>query len=154
MPGIKHLIECHCVLQLYKNSEKIIYHKFPVYSKILESGKIEEKLVKCNNCESVHIVKEICKSEIKPGKDQTGLNISKEDISFQLSEKAARILEKTDPDISTWEQTLHCIEEKRWGEKIVIKRDIIDEMEHVKILEVLGESKFKIYSDVIRDIIT
>ena len=59
-----------------------------------------------------------------------------------------------DADIATWEQVLHAIEEKRWGEKIVIKRDIIEEREHVKILEILNESKFKIYSDVIRDIIT
>ena len=32
MPGIKHLIECHCSLIIFKNNDKQIYHKFPVYS--------------------------------------------------------------------------------------------------------------------------
>jgi len=154
MPGIKHLIECHCVLPLYKNSQKIIYHKFPVYSKFDDKGRIKQKLVKCNNCDALHLIKEICRSEIKPGKDQSSLVVTKEDLSYMLSDKIVSILEKVDADISTWEQITDIVEEERWKEKIVIKRDIIDEVEHVKIIEVLGENKLKIYSDVIRDIIS
>tara|TARA_Y100000287_G_C13915524_1_gene207483 strand:+ start:31 stop:498 length:468 start_codon:yes stop_codon:yes gene_type:complete len=154
MPGIKHLIECHCVLPLYKNSQKIIYHKFPVYSKFDDKGRIEQKLVKCNNCDALHLIKEICRSEIKPGKDQSSLVVTKEDLSYMLSDKIVSILEKVDADISTWEQIADIVEEERWKEQIVIKRDIIDEVEHVKIIEVLGENKLKIYSDVIRDIIS
>ena len=153
MPGIKHLIECHCVLPLYKGSQKIIYHKFPVYSKIDNQGRIKEKTVKCNNCDALHLVKEICQSEIKAGKDQTNVVVCKEDLSYMLSNKAVSILEKTEADIATWEQFLDVIEEKRWGEKIVIKRDIIDEHEHVKIVEILAEEKFKIYSEVIKNLI-
>ena len=32
MAGVKHLIECHCKLRLYRDNKKNIYHKFPVYS--------------------------------------------------------------------------------------------------------------------------
>ena len=45
MPGIKHLIECHCVLAIFKSKEeKIIFHKFPTYSKIDENEKVIPKL--------------------------------------------------------------------------------------------------------------
>ena len=94
MPGIKHLIECHCVLPLFKSSQKIIYHKFPVYSKITASGMLVEKLVKCNNCEAAHLINEVCKSEIQPGKDQTEVVVSKEDISYMLDDKLVKLLEK------------------------------------------------------------
>ena len=52
LPGIKHLIECHCVLAIYKKNQKIINHKFPVYSKIDEKGAVIPKLSKCNNCDT------------------------------------------------------------------------------------------------------
>ena len=153
MPGIKHLIECHCVLAIYRNASDVVFHKFPVYSKIDASGKIEEKLVKCNNCEAIHLVKEICKSEIKPGKDQSSVTVSKEDLSYSLSEKMVNFLNKVDADISIWENVIDIIEEKRWNEPIVIKRDVIDEESHVKILTILSEERFKVSSEVIKDLI-
>lgn len=153
MPGIKHLIECHCVLPLYKVNEKIIYHKFPVYSKIKSNGVLEEKLVKCNNCDAVHFVKEICRSEIQPGKDQSNITLSKEEIGYMLSEKVINLLEKTNSDISTWEHVLDVIEEERWGENIVIKREIIEEKEHVKILTFSSQDRFKVFSEVINNLI-
>jgi hypothetical protein len=153
MPGIKHLIECHCVLPLYRDSQKIIYHKFPVYSKIKEDGKLIEKLVKCNNCEAVHLIKELCKSSIQPGKDQTSVTLTKEDMSYMLSDKLVLLLEKTNSDIPIWEHVLDIVDEKRWGEDVVIKREIIDEKEHVKILRLLSENKFKVFSESINSLI-
>ena len=64
MLGIKHLVNCHCYLKIYQKNENIIYHKFPVYSKIDENGNIIPKNVKCNNCNAFHKVYEIQKSEI------------------------------------------------------------------------------------------
>ena len=153
MPGIKHLIECHCVLPLFKSSQKIIYHKFPVYSKITASGMLVEKLVKCNNCEAAHLINEVCKSEIQPGKDQTEVVVSKEDISYMLDDKLVKLLEKTNSDISTWEHVLDVVEEERWGENIIIKREIIDDKEHVKVLTFSATNKFKLFSNSINDLI-
>ena len=153
MPGIKHLIECHCVLAIYKSNQKILNHKFPVYSKIDENGKVIEKIVKCNNCDTLHVVKDICRSEIRGGKDQTEVLISKEEIGFMLSDKINRLLSKVDADISTWEHVLDIVEESRWGETVVIKRDIIGETEQVKLLTVLSEDKIKITNETINDII-
>ena len=55
MPGLKHLIECHCTLKIF-NGDELINHKFPVYSKVKPDGSIVSKLVKCNNCDAVHRV--------------------------------------------------------------------------------------------------
>ena len=153
MPGIKHLIECHCVLAIFKNNQKILNHKFPVYSKIDNEGRVIEKIAKCNNCDTLHVIRDICKSEIRGGKDQTEVTLSREEIGYMLSDKMNNLLLKVDADISTWEHVLDIIEEKRWGESVVIKRDIIGEQEQVKLLTILTEEKFKITNETISDLI-
>ena len=73
----------------------MINHKFPVYSKIDKlSNKVIPKFAKCNNCESLHYVYDICKSELRPGKDQTQITISKDDISLMIPGKLVNILIK------------------------------------------------------------
>lgn len=152
MPGIKHLISCHCTLAIYKNNQKTIFHKFPVYSKTKDDV-IVPKLVKCNNCDTLHKVYDYCKSEIVYGKDQSGIVMTKEDLSLSLPDKIVNMLTSTNSDISVWEHILDIIDEKRWGEFVVFKREIIGEKQHVKILEILSESRFKIKNETIENII-
>ena len=153
MPGIKHLIECHCMLAIYKNSSRIINHKFPVYSKFDKNGKVIPKIVKCNNCDTLHDIYDICKSEIRPGKDTTSVTLSKEDISFMLPDKVIKLLEKTDADISVYEHIADVIEEERWEEIIVLKRDIVNEVTQIKGVTFQSENKFKIFTETINDLI-
>lgn len=153
MPGIKHLIECHCYLNIFKNNSKIIYHKFAAFSKFDQYSKLIEKYVKCNNCEAVHRVYDIGRSEIFPGKDQTESLNSKEDISFSLPEKLVGILEKYNNDVCDYEHALDIIEEQAWGSIIVLKRDIISEMHQVKYLVIKGKDYFEIKNDIINDTI-
>ena len=148
MPGVKHLIECHCVLRIYKGEDIVNNHKFPVYSKLDTDGKVVPKLVKCNNCESLHYVYDYCRSELKGGKDQTSVTLTIEDIGLSLPERLAGILAKSQCDISTWEHCLDIIEEKRWGESVVLNRDIIDENQQVKLLFIKSESMFKIENKI------
>ena len=149
MPGVKHLIECHCTLKIFKGKDSIKYHKFPVYSKIDDNSKIIPKLVKCNNCESLHYVSDFCKSELRGGKDQTSVTLTIDDIDICIPERLSKILSKLNCDISTWEHCLDIIEEERWGEIIVLRRDVIDENEHVKILIINGDNKFKVENKTI-----
>jgi len=152
--GIKHLIECHCVLTLYKskNNNNINTHKFPVYSKS-KNGIIIPKFAKCNNCESLHWVYDYCKSELRGGKDQTLTTMTIDDIMISLPERLSNLLLKLDCDISIWEHCLDVIENERWEEIIVLNRDIIDENQHVKILKIQSENKFKIENKVINSTI-
>ncbi len=150
MSGIKHLIECHCFLKIFNKSEKQINHKFPVFSKIDEEGNVIKKLVKCNNCEALHLVYDICKSELKPGKEDIETTISKEDIIMMLPDKVANVLIKNDADISDFEHALDIIENQEWESFVVIKRSIVDEEEQVKVLQILSEDKIKIFNKDIK----
>ena len=153
MPGIKHLIECHCILPIFKNNDRMINHKFPVYSKIDSKDKLIPRVVKCNNCDTMHYVTDVCKSEIRGGKDQSELTVTMEELSLMLPERLVNALIKINTDISNWEHIVDIFDEDRWGEKIVLRRDIVGENQHIKLIEIVSSEKFKITNQVIDDII-
>ena len=153
MPGIKHLIECHCYLAIYKKQVNPINHRFPVYSKIDENGVVVKKNVKCNNCDAFHFVYDLCKSEIKAGKDQSSLVLTKKDVSTMLPQKIVNFLSENNCDISIWEHVKDIIDERRWEEQVVIKRDIIDEKQQVKYITIDNNKNININLAVIDDII-
>ena len=153
MPGIKHLIECHCYLAIYKKHHNPVNHKFPVYSKVDEDGVVVKKNVKCNNCDAFHFVYDLCKSEIKAGKDQSNLIITKDDLSTMLPKHIVNFLSLNNCDISTWEHVKDIIDEKRWNEQVVIKRDVIDEKQQIKYITLDNNKNIKVSLAVIDDIV-
>ena len=154
MPGIKHLLECHCVLPIYRNAaDNQIYHKFTVYSKLSKDGKVIPKIVKCNNCDTMHKVIDICKSEISPGKDQSEIIVSLEELGLMLPDRLSNILLKNEVDRATWEQIIDIFEEESWGENIVLRRDIIRERQHVKVLHINSKDSYRITNEVIQDLL-
>ena len=148
--GIKHLIECHCILPQYKRRDPPLYHKFLVYSKI-KDGLINEKYAQCNNCGAVHKVYDICRSEIVVGKEELNTGLSISDMSMQMSDKLSMLLSNHNCDYATWEHVVDIIDEERWGESVVIKRDIVDDKTVVKILNLQENEKIKIRSKIIED---
>jgi hypothetical protein len=155
MIGVKHLIECHCTLKIYEGRDDHLYHKFVVYSKFDEGGRVIEKIAQCNNCRTLHKVYDICKSEIvRGGKDENKGMVDIEDISLQLSEKIDRVLKKYDCDIATYEHVLDIIENNCWDEKIILSREVVNAEYQVKVLHILSEDKIKITSEKIVDEIT
>ena len=151
MAGVKHLIECHCYLAIFKNNEKQINHRFPVYSKIDEEGRVIKKTVKCNNCDAMHYVTDICKSELRPGKDDSNVVITKDDLKHMLPENITNFLISNNCDISIWEHAKDVIDENRKDEIIVIKRDIIDERQQVKYIKINENQKIQIGIEIIED---
>lgn len=141
MPGIKHLIECHCHLAIRKE----IYHKFPVYSKISED-KVVPHYEKCTNCGTLHKIIEICKSEFITGKEDAKMCLTKDDYIEMLPEKIATALIKNESDVSSYAHALDIIEEKRWGEIIVLSRETMPDSQIVKTMEILSESQIRIQS--------
>jgi hypothetical protein len=127
-----------------------LYHKFLVYSKI-KDGLVNEKYAQCNNCSAVHKVYDICRSEIVVGKEDlnTGLTIS--DMSIQMSDKLSMLLSNHNCDYATWEHVLDIIDEERWGEPVVIKRDIVEDKVIVKIIKLEAGEKIKIQTKTIED---
>tara|TARA_B100000123_G_scaffold267445_1_gene240807 strand:- start:290 stop:763 length:474 start_codon:yes stop_codon:yes gene_type:complete len=149
---VKHLIDCHCILSIYKNRTKPIYHKFPVFS-ILEEDSIKEKYVLCNNCDIVHKVFEINKSEIKWGNEGfKSLVTTKEDIKFNLEnlgmERLVTILEVNNVDISDWELIDYLLENNLEGKVVIDKKEIEDSINY-KYLEIKN-GKYKIKNDIVQ----
>lgn len=153
MPGIKHLIECHCFLTIYKKGRKMINHKFPVYSKIDNQGLITPKLVKCNNCEAAHYVKQIGRSELRPGKDQIDSVLKIDDIKHDIPNKFFNYLVENNCTLADFEHVKDILEEKRWGENVIIRRDIVDEKQQIKYITINDKKSFKVNSDIIEDLI-
>lgn len=143
---IKHLIECHCTLKIYENKTKPIYHKFVVFSELTNEDTIVEKFVLCNNCDIIHRVYEICKSEIMWGKEGLrSLVVTKEDIKFNLESDYSKIvdlLEKHDNEVADWEYADYLIENNLEGNIVLEKKEISDIINY-KILYIKDKS-FKI----------
>lgn len=154
MPGQRHLIECHCILPIYKNKAPPVYHKFAVYSLLDEkTGSVEQKYVNCNNCGVTHFVKEFCKSEIKLGKEDIKSVRDIKEVSLSLPEKLLTLLNEYSSTIDIYEEIEDVIDTGDYPRELVIKREIIDEKYHLKILKVLSVDRFKISSEVLDDII-
>jgi hypothetical protein len=154
--GIKHLIECHCTLKIYQKKSDIqdhLYHKFCVYSQVdKDTGRLVEKIVKCNNCGTLHKVYDYCKSFlVKKENENYEVGIDIDDIKVQLDDKIVRVLEKYQVDISTWEHVLDIYDKQVWGSQIVLTRNLVEQKYHVKILQVVDNKKIKILTKVIED---
>ncbi len=153
MIGHKHMIECHCILPIYKDTKPTIYHKFITYSKIDGGGKIIPKYVNCNSCGITHYVYEICKSDIKVGKEDIKSIRTIEDLSLGLPDKLVEILEKHDCAIEDYELVEDILDHEIFPAELIINREIIDEEHHIKLLKMYSMKKFKIESEVIKTIV-
>lgn len=125
MEGIKHLIECQCVLPQFRNANPPVYHKFVVFSVINDSDSVINKVAQCNNCGILHKVFEIGKSEILTG-DEDGASsvLTKDDIKMMLPSNVSNVLENYSADLSTWEQCLFNVENKKWDSPVVVSREV------------------------------
>lgn len=121
MQGIKHLIECHCVLPQFRQAGKP-YHQFVVFSILDDSDTVLEKQARCNNCGVVHNVIDIGKSQILGGQE-VGAIMDKDDVSLMLPSSLTNILKNYDCDISTWEQVLFLVQNDEWGSEVILTRE-------------------------------
>lgn len=131
--GIRHLIECNCILPQYKNMKKPFFHKFPVFSIIDENNNFVERFAQCNNCGIIHKITEIGVSEIS-SKENIKALMTKEDLKYSLPTDLVKLFEKNDLDISIWEQAEFILENKKWGESIVLSQEIEKDKVFGKIL--------------------
>lgn len=148
---IKHLIECQCILKIFENTTKPLYHKFVVFS-LTDNETVKEKYVTCNNCDIVHRVYDICKSEIKWGKEgYKSLIYTKEDISFNLANNGKQnisdLLTINDVDIPDWELVDYLIEKNLEGHVVLSKKEIDNDVNY-KILYLLKDGKIKIKNEL------
>ena len=153
MRYVRHLIECQCTLSIYKNRSKSVFHKFPVFSIFEENSNIVEKYVLCNNCDILHKVIEVNKSEIKWGNEGLkSLVNTKEDIKFNLESQGlydlVNILEINLIDVSEWEYIDYLFENNFEGQ-IILEKTEIDDNVNLKLL-IIKNKKYRIKNELIQ----
>tara|TARA_Y100001970_G_scaffold78373_4_gene99730 strand:+ start:4958 stop:5419 length:462 start_codon:yes stop_codon:yes gene_type:complete len=144
MDGIKHLIECQCILPQYKKIKDPPYHKFVVFSIVDDVDNVLEKFAQCNNCGIVHRVFDICRSEIATGHESLSSLPTKEDFSLMLPSSVADILNSYDCELYIWEQVSFILNHEKVNEKIVITKDEIKGKVQGKFLTYIGNNRFNI----------
>jgi hypothetical protein len=144
--GQKHLVNCRCVLPQYKKLKDPPSHKFIVFSIIDEDGTVQQKYAQCNNCGLIHKIVDICQSEIQAGKEKMNSLIKIDEIKPSLHPSFVNILESNNVDIATWEAVQFIVENKQWGNFVVLTTDAEDGQIHGKYIRILGETFCKVES--------
>lgn len=142
--GVKHLIDCKCILPQYKNVHPPIFHKFIVFSEIIEpNADVVPSYVSCNNCGVIHRIIEINQSVILK-KEESAAVPTIDDIKINLPEKLVGVLDKHDLSLATWQEVQFILEQKYWGRGIVLSKEKESDKTFGKYLMILGENLYKI----------
>jgi hypothetical protein len=144
--GQKHLVKCRCVLQQFKKLQNPPPHQFVVFSVVQDDGGVVVKQAQCNNCGVIHKVVDLCKSEIVSGKENAKSMVTIDDIRPSIHPNFANILEANSADLATWEAVQFAIENKRWGDAVVLTTEQDGNELHGKYLRIIGESLCKVES--------
>jgi len=154
MRGIKHLVQCHCILPQYKDKQNPVFHQFVAFSVIDDSDTVVPKYVQCNNCAVVHKIVDVCRSEMVVGKDELSTMTSIDDIALMVPKDVRSVLESYKVDIATWENVHFIINQEQWGSHVVLTQDVLEEDTQGKLLIFNGPGKFNIETFVRKDVIS
>jgi hypothetical protein len=153
MRGQRHLVKCRCVLPQFKGITSPPQHQFLVFSIVNEDDTIQVKYSQCNNCGIIHKVKDICTSDILPGKENMGSIVKIEDIKTSLPSNLIDILERNNCDLPAWEQAQFILENKQWGNFVILAQEEEAGTKQGKYVRIMSETFFKIESFVREDIV-
>lgn len=146
MKGIKHLIQCHCVLPQYRKMNDPVFHKFMAFSVIDHSDTVQIKYANCNNCGATHKIYDICQSEIMIGKENANLASKIEDFKLSLPQSLYETMKQYNKDIADFEQAQFIIDNEMWDSSIVLTREEIEDSIQGKLIKFIGKEKFRIES--------
>lgn len=142
--GIKHLIECHCVLPQFMGKAKTIYHKFIVFSVIDESDTVVASYEQCNNCGTIHKVYDLCRSEIIAGKDQSS-NVEKiNDVKISLPKSLVELFESYKLDLPDYQYARFILENEAWESTIVLDSETDNGTKNGKIVRFISSERFRV----------
>jgi len=142
--GLKHLVECHCILPQMRKMDNPPFHKFIVFSIIDESDTVIPKYAQCDNCGIIHKIFDICKSEIISKKEDSNSIVCIDDIRLFMDQNISNVLDNYNCDLATWEHAQFILAHKKWGEYITLSREKTDDMLTGKMLFFEGDKKYKI----------
>jgi len=133
MHGIKHIIQCRCILPTLKNKKDPPLHQFVVFSTLNNKNElVEEKYSQCNNCGIVHKIIDVCKSEIIHNKEALNSALTIEDIKLSLPENVVNILSTYNCDLATYEHVKFMYENDVYDEFTVLTREMSEDSTRIE----------------------
>ena len=146
MQGVKHLIQCHCVLPQYRKLPEPLFHKFVVFSVVDDKDQVIPKMARCNNCGAVHRVIEIGRSEIAHRKEDSRSIVTVEELAMSLPEDVVKLFQTYEVDLATWEQTAFILDNQQWGSAVTLVRETEDDDTSGKVLVIMATDRFRVES--------
>lgn len=143
---VKHLVECNCILPIFREMPNPPFHKFIVFSVIETPPGMElvPHYATCPNCAAVHKIEEVGKSTILRKEVMTSIR-EIEEIEMSLPPNLSPILKKNDCQRHVWEEVEFILENELWGKRVVLaKEKQEDGSTNVKVLFIAGHSLFKV----------
>jgi len=134
------------VLPQYKGIVNPPAHQFIVFSVVDDKDVVKIKYSQCNNCGIIHKVTDICTSEIISGKEAMSSIVKVEDIKISLPPNLSDILDRNNVDIATWEQAQFILENKQWGNFVILAQEEEAGTRQGKYVRIMSETFFKVES--------
>lgn len=150
--GQKHLIQCHCIMPQYRKAPVPVFHKFIVFS-VIENDVVVPTYVQCNNCNAVHKIYDLCKSEMIPGRDELRTVSTIQEAQIGMPGDLVSLLETYDCDLPTWQNAAFILNEEQWGSRVILTRDTIDDETQGKLLTIKANNKFVLENYINRETI-
>lgn len=145
MNATKHMVECHCILPQYRDRKKPVYHRFVVFSEIeIESDTVVPSFAQCNNCGTVHKIRDICKSEIVTGKEESAAVEQIKDVAMSLPNSLVELFESYNVELPDYMLARHIMQYDQWGTTIVLAQEKDGEATTGKLLRFIGPEKFRV----------
>ena len=119
-----------------------------------ESDTVVPKYAQCNNCGTIHKVYDICKSEIITGKDEMKSTSKIEDFKFRLPNDLVNLLVNYNCEISIWGNVYFAFSNEKWGTKIILTRESINDETFGKVLNIKNERQFLVEDFIINESLT
>lgn len=142
--GLKHLVECHCVLPQFRGSPNAVYHKFVVFSIIDDDDNVVLSHAQCNNCGVIHRIVDVCKSEIIAGRDTSVSILTIDDIKQSLHPNVVSVLETYAAPLATWQEAAFICQNAKWGSHVNLTSESIGDSVEGKTLIFTGNGSVKI----------
>ena len=144
MQGVKHLLECHCILPQFKNRNPTIFHKFVAFSVIDDSDTVVSTQVQCNNCGTIHKIVDLCRSEIISGKDESKLVEKVEDVSVSLPKSIVDLFKTYNLEISDYQKARFILENQMWDSTILLSSETEEDSKVGKLLRFTSRDSFRV----------
>lgn len=141
--GLKHAVECNCILPQFRGTEPPVFHRFVVFSMFDADDNVMGKYVTCNNCGAMHHVTEIGRSKVVSD-ENTAVARTIDDVALGIPDKITALLKQHDAPFATWEECEALFSEKSPKALIVLTRETIGSTVRGKALRVLGRDRFQI----------